>query len=114
MKKLLLLGIVATLFTIGASAQNRKEDFKKDREGIARGGQQFNKRGPGMDHRTHSLTRGERSKMRHNAADYHRAKHKAYRDGKLSKREKRNLYRMKKHNRHDAHRYKHNDRNRRY
>ncbi|MET0635506.1 MAG: hypothetical protein ABWZ25_05735 [Chitinophagaceae bacterium] len=107
MKKLLLLGIVATLLTLGASAQNRKPDFNKDGRSPDR--QQMMNRGDG-DHRTHSLTRGERSKIRHNAADYQRAKHRAYRDGKFSKYEQRKLHKMKKHNRHQAFHYKHNRR----
>lgn len=116
MKKILLLAITATLFTIGASAQSRKTEHRKGQE------KEFNKdhrktdrhhMGPGhdrRDYRTHNLTHGERMKMRHNAADYQKAKHRAYRDGKLSKRESRNLDKMRKDNRREAHRYMHNKR----
>ena len=107
MKKFLLAGIVATLLTVGASAQSRKYDDNKGRPGIER-----KKESPGMDYRTHDLTRGERGRMRHNSVDYNRAKHRAYRDGKLSHRERKQLHKMKKHNRHHAYRYKHNDRRR--
>ncbi|RYY62459.1 MAG: hypothetical protein EOO05_02660 [Chitinophagaceae bacterium] len=110
MKKILLLGIVATLFTLGASAQNRKE-YSKDKKGPDRQHMSVRQH-QRMDHRTHNLTGGERSKMRHNAAGYQRAKHRAYRDGKVTHREQRNLYKMKKHNRHDAYRFMHNDRKR--
>lgn len=109
MKKILLLGIVATLFTLGASAQNRRDEFRKDKKGPERQ-HMADRQHQRMDQRTHNLTGGERAKMRHNSAEFQRAKHRAYRDGKLSHREQRNLYKMKKHNRRDAHRYMNNDR----
>lgn len=109
MKKILLLGIVATLFTLGASAQVRKEAFGRDQKGPDRQHMTQRKKQQ-MDHRTHNLTGAERMKMRHHSSQYQRAKHRAYRDGKISHREQRNLRKMKKHNRHDAYRYKHNDR----
>lgn len=134
MKKLLLFAIVAALFTTGASAQNRKGDFNKEGISSNRGGQGFDKRRGGFDndrrgfdndrrgfdnrgrgdYRSHSLTRGERAKMRHNSKEFNRAKHKAFRDGKLSRKEKHRLYQMKKHNRKQAAHYRHNNRHGRF
>jgi hypothetical protein len=111
MKKFILLGIVATLFTVGASAQSRRGDYKKDYPKTDRH-HMAERNDRRFDDRTHSLTRGERAKMRHNAAAYHRQKHKAYRDGRLSRHEQRQLAKMKKDNRRQAYRYKHNGRHR--
>ncbi|RYY54986.1 MAG: hypothetical protein EOO09_12190 [Chitinophagaceae bacterium] len=117
MKKILLLGIVATLFTLGASAQSRKDEYRKDykKDGYNKEQRKTDRHHMGgrddrHDYRTHSLNRGERMKMRHNASEFQRAKHRAYRDGRLSKREARKLNEMKKDNRRDAFRYKHNNR----
>jgi len=113
MKKLLLLGIVATLLTVGASAQNSKQDFRKDGSGAGfkKDGAAMNSRndGPRKDFRASQLTRGEKARMNHNSASFARAKHRAGSDGKFSSKEKKRLHKMKKHNRHDAFRYKHND-----
>ena len=97
MKKLVLLGLVATLFTLGASAQTFRDDVRKPHDRSFDAG---------------SLTRGEKMDMRHDHGRYEKARHRAHRDGKFSRHEKKKLWKMKKHNRKQAYRYHHNDRRR--
>jgi len=59
-----------------------------------------------------SITRGERLELRKDAVRYKAAQHHARKDGKITPRERKRLHKMRKHNRHDAFRFKHNNRNR--
>ena len=94
MKKLLLLGTMFALFTVAASAQ-RGKDVRPDKNRFE----------------THQLTRGERFKIQKNRAEYNRHERKFKRDGRLSRMEKRKLYKMKRHDRHMKYRFHHNNRN---
>ena len=99
MKKLLLLGTVFALFTAAASAQQSKNDFRADR-------------GTHQRFDNGNLTRGEKAKLYHDGRQMDRTKKSFRHDGKLSRSEKKRLAKMKRHHRHDAYRYRHNDRRR--
>ncbi len=66
MKKLVLLGLVATMFTVGASAQTLKDDAgdrgKKDRL-------EHRSQRNGKDFDSHSLTSGDRKDLREGRKD---------------------------------------------
>jgi hypothetical protein len=96
MKKLIVLAVAFTVFIASASAQS------------IRGGDRKYKTGNGYHSR--ELTPGERYKLKKNDVRYHRTARKFKRDGRLSRTEKRKLYQMKRHDRHDTYRYKHNRR----
>ena len=93
MKKLVLLGFAFTLLIASASAQS----IRGDRNSKSHNG--FNDR---------RVTPGEKFRMKKNDVRYHRTERKFKRDGRLSRMEKRKLYKMKRNDRHDAFRYKHN------
>ena len=98
MKRIIALGVFFALFTVAASAQRNDAGFKKK----------------GMDRRyeTGQLTRGEKFKLHKNDARYHKTKRHFKRDGRISPMEKRKLYKMKRHDRRETFRYRHNDRRR--
>lgn len=98
MKKLLLFSLIFSLFAISASAQRGPERFKRG---------QVNK--AFVDGK---LTRGEKAKLHRNDRQYSRAKRLALRDGKLTMSERRKLQKMRKHDRHQTFRFKHNGRKR--
>jgi hypothetical protein len=98
MKKILLLLTVVALFTLSASAQRGHDGIRKQRieQGFKSG----------------QLTRGEKMKLHQNKFQYNRAKHRAMRDGKVNFRERRQLHGMRKQDRRETFRYKHNGRKR--
>jgi hypothetical protein len=98
MKKILLLLTVVALFTLSASAQRGHDAIRKQR--IEKG------------FKSSQLTRGEKMKLHQNKFQYNRAKHRAMRDGKVNFRERRQLHGMRKHDRRETFRYKHNGRKR--
>lgn len=98
MKKILLLSLIVTLFAFNADAQRGGERFKRG---------QVNKA-----FHDGKLTRGEKAKLHKNDREYMIAKRKAMRDGKITPREKQKLAKMRKHDRRDTIRYKHNGRKR--
>lgn len=95
MKKILVLGLVLALFTATASAQKGFDRERKHR-----------------DFSTHQLTRGEKFKLHKNRVQYRKMEHRFKRDGRISPAERKQLYKMKKHDRRDAYRLKHNNRKR--
>ncbi|MET0392348.1 MAG: hypothetical protein ABW019_04370, partial [Chitinophagaceae bacterium] len=85
------------LFTTAVSAQQgRIADHRRIQKGFATG----------------QLSRGEKFKLQQHNLQYNQAKRKAFRDGRLSPLEKRKLYTMKRHNRQETFRFKHNARRR--
>lgn len=98
MKKIFFLGIAFALFTVAASAQTGKPAFQRHRieQGFKKG----------------QLTRGEKFRLQKNQSRYHHARRNAFRDGRLTSMEKRRLYTMKRHDRREIFRYKHNGRKR--
>lgn len=98
MKKILLLSLIVTLFAFNADAQRGPERFKRGHVNKA--------------FHDGKLTRGEKMKLHKNDRDYNRAKRMALRDGKLTPREKQKLYKMRKQDRKETYRFKHNARKR--
>lgn len=97
MKKIVLLSAIVTIFAFSASAQRAPETSKRGHDKALHGGR---------------LTRGEKMKLHKNDREYARAKRMALRDGKLTAREKQKLAKMRKHDRKQTVRFKHNSRKR--
>ena len=95
MKKLMVLGLVLTLFSVAVSAQQASgENVRRHRiENGVRSGE-LNK------HEMRRLHRDHRS--------YKMEKRRAFHDGKISRHERHRLHRMKRHQSHELYRYKHN------
>jgi hypothetical protein len=97
MKKILMLSALVALFAISASAQRGdRVRSQKIEKGFDQG----------------RLTRGEKFKMKKNEVKLNAMKRKAFRDGKLSRSERKQIAKMRKHNRSAAFRAKHNHRKR--
>lgn len=98
MKKIIVLGVAFALFTFAASAQKGSTDLrdKRDRK----------------DFKTGQLTHAEKSRLQKNDFRYKKTERRFKRDGRLTPMEKRKLSYMKRHDRHDKFRFKHNDRKR--
>ncbi len=105
MKKIVLLGLTLAIFTITVSAQSGRDGFNRDRDGIR-------KERVDRKFRSGQLTRGEKFKLHKNDREYGRAKRHALRDGKLTRYEKRKLSKMRKTDRRQSYRFKHNSRKR--
>ena len=95
MKKIILIGIVATLVTMTTSAQvrpeNRVQKFRVER-GFQRG----------------EINRPERFQLRKNQLRYRIAQKRVYRDGRITPMERKRLMMMKRQNRQQMFRFKHN------
>ncbi|HEU4576256.1 MAG TPA: hypothetical protein VFS36_14740 [Chitinophagaceae bacterium] len=99
MKKVLFLGVILSLATLAASAQQDSgERIRRHR--VAEG------------YRSGELTRPEMRQLRKNETHYKMEKNQALRDGKISRREHRHLKHMKRHDRRQLYFYKHNRRHR--
>ena len=98
MKRLLLLSIVLTLFVASASAQQRGDRIRRHRiERSFDNGQ---------------LTRPEKFRLQKNQFRYKVEKRRAGRDGRITPLERRRLSKMKRHDRREMFRYRHNGRRR--
>lgn len=98
MKKLFVLGVILTLLAASASAQGPGDRIQRQR--IERG---FN---------NGQLTRPERFRLER---DHHRFKaerRRAFSDGRVTPRERRRLNHMRRHERRETFRFKHNSRRR--
>ncbi len=98
MKRILILGVVLTIFVASASAQDRGD--RSRRNSIERGFQ------------SGQLSRGEKFRLRKDRVEYRAEKRKAMKDGRLSHFERRKLATMKRHDRKKMFRMKHNGRRR--
>jgi hypothetical protein len=100
MKKILILSLSLVLLSVAASAQqdNVGERFRRHR--VERS---FN---------NHQLTRSERHQLRRDHFRYKIAQHRARRDGFVGPIERRRLHKMRRHNRHEMFRFRHNRRHR--
>jgi hypothetical protein len=98
MKKLFVLGAIFTLFIASASAQGPGDRIRRQRteNGISSG----------------QLNRPEKFRLQKDRVRYKAEKRRAGRDGRVGPSEKRRLHKMKRHNRHEAFRFKHNGRRR--
>lgn len=82
MKKLLLLGSAFALFTVAASAQESKEVRPEKKR-----------------FETHQLQRGEKPRADKKKTGFYRSDKKFKHDGRMSKFDKRKVYKMKHHDR---------------
>lgn len=98
MKKLLTIGLILFIIIGSAEAQRPGTAIRRHaiREGVRNG----------------ELTRFEVRDLRRDQVRYHRMERQARRDGTVTPRERRKLYRMKVENRRELIRYKHNPRRR--
>lgn len=99
MKKLLLFGLTLMLLSISVSAQ-RNTRPRSNRSVIVN---RLN---------NSQLTRAERLRLHRDRIRYGAAQRQARRDGTVTAPERRRLHRMKRHNRVELFRYKHNNRRR--
>lgn len=98
MKRILLLSFVLTLFVASASAQDRGDRIRRHR--IERS----------FDNR--QLTRPEKFRLQKDRFRYKAEKRRAVRDGRVSPLERRKLSKMRRHDRREMFRLKHNRRKR--
>lgn len=98
MKKLLVLGVVFTLFVASATAQRPVDRIRKERieRSFDRG----------------QLTRGEKFRLHKNRVHHKVERRRALRDGRVTPMEKRRLMKSKRHDRREMFRLKHNGRRR--
>jgi hypothetical protein len=98
MKKILFLGFILTLiFSVSASAQIADGNkYRHDRET--------------RSYNHGDLNRSEAKRLHQDNFRYRMARRKAYRDGRLSRYERRHLNKMRRHERSELHRYRHNRR----
>jgi hypothetical protein len=95
MKKILILGLSVVLFTAAASAQlGPRERVQNHRvtEGFKNG----------------QITRPEKFQLQKDELRYKKERRHSRRDGFVSPRERRKLHNMRRHNRHETFRFKHN------
>jgi hypothetical protein len=95
MKKILFLGLILTLFAVAASAQvTDRHRFRHQRE------IQSYHRG--------ELNRPELKRLHQDRFRYKVARRRAHRDGIVTPFERRRLHKVRKHNRHELSRFRHN------
>jgi hypothetical protein len=98
MKKLFLFGVILTLLAASASAQVTGDRIQRQR--IERG----------FDNG--QLTRPEKFRLEKDRFQIRNERHRASRDGRISSRERKRLHQMRRHERHEMFRFKHNGRRR--
>lgn len=95
MKKFIILGLSLVILSVAASAQQASgENFRKHR-----GVRQFSH---------NEITRPEMLQLKKDHFRYKNAQHRALRDGRVGPIERRRLHHVRKHNRHDLYRFRHN------
>jgi len=96
MKKILFLALILSLFAAAASAQvTDGHRFRHQRDM-----QSFHRR---------ELTRPELRRLHHDQIRYKIARRRAHRDGRVTSLERRRLLQMRKHERRELYRFRHND-----
>jgi hypothetical protein len=98
MKKIFVLAMVLTLLAAAASAQGPGDRTRRQRveQGFNNG----------------QLTRPERFRLQKDRIEYKVERRRAARDGRITPMERRRLSQMRRHDRHEAFRFKHNRRRR--
>jgi hypothetical protein len=96
MKKIFILGLSLIFLSVAASAQ---QDNIGDR---------FRRHRVEHDFNNGQLTRPERHQLRKDHFRYKVAQRRAHRDGFVGPIERRRLYKMRRHNRHESFRFRHN------
>ena len=98
MKKLFVLGVILTLLAASASAQGAGDRIHRQRtERSFDNGQ---------------LTRPERSRLHKDQVRIKTERRRAFRDGRVNPSERRRLHKMRRHERREMRRFKHNPRRR--
>ncbi|MES1218030.1 MAG: hypothetical protein ABUT20_21160 [Bacteroidota bacterium] len=92
MKKLLFIGLVLTVFSVAASAQQASGENSRHRK-------------TAEAYRDGQLTRPE---MRRLHRDHQRFEMQKHRDGRITRHERRHLHRMHRHERREFRHFKHN------
>ena len=96
MKKILFLGLILTLvFTVSASAQ-------------VSDGKRYNQQRETRSFQHGDMNRYESRRFHHDEFRNKMAHRRAYRDGRISSRERRHLNKMRRHERNEFHRFRHN------
>ena len=96
MKKILFLGLILTLvFTVSASAQ-------------VTDGKRYHQQTEMKSFRHGDRDRYESRRSHHDEFRNNMARRRAYRDGRISPHERRHLNRMRRHERNEFHRFRHN------
>lgn len=98
MKKLFVLGLILTILAASATAQGPRDRIRRER--IERGFQNG------------QLTRPEKFRLHQNQFRFKAERRRALRDGKVTGFERRRLHTMKRHDRREIFRLKHNGRRR--
>jgi len=96
MKKIFFLGLILVLFSVAASAQQTNgRHFRHQREmrSFHRG----------------EVNRFESRRLHHDELQYKMARRRAYRDGSFNRFERRRLGKMRRHERHELYRFRHNN-----
>ena len=95
MKKILFLGLILTLFAAAASAQQTdRKRFRHQREV-----QSFHR----------ELNRPELRRLHQDRVRHKIARRRAHRDGMVTPLERRRLHQIRKHNRRELYRFRHNN-----
>jgi hypothetical protein len=95
MKKLLFIGLVLTLVSVAASAQQAS-------------GENYRHRKTEEAYRNGELSRPEMKRLHRDHQRIQMEKNRAYRDGRISRSERHRLHRMHRHERREFHHFKHN------
>jgi hypothetical protein len=99
MKKIFFLGLILSLFAMTASAQQTNTHrFRHQREL--------------QSHHRGELNRYELRRLHQDELRYKIARRRAHRDGTITRLEHRRLNNMRRHQRHELYRFRHNDRRR--
>ena len=96
MKKILFLGLILTLvFTVSASAQ-------------VTDGKRYHPQRETRSSQHGDLNRYESRRLHHDEFRYKTARRRAYHDGRISPYERRHLNKIRRHERREFHRFRHN------
>jgi hypothetical protein len=95
MKKLMFLGLILTLLSAAASAQQAS-------------GESFRRHRTEQGYRNGELTRPEMRRLHRDHSRFQMERRRDFRDGKISRRERHHLHRMHRHENRELYRYKHN------
>lgn len=95
MKKLLFIGLVLTLVSVAASAQQAS-------------GESYRHRKTEEAYRSGELTRPEMRRLHRDHERLQMERHRDFRDGRISRRERHRIHRMHRHERREFRHFKHN------
>jgi Ni/Co efflux regulator RcnB len=97
MKKIFFLGLILTLFAAAATAQQKRSNRLQHQREF-------------RSFQRAELNRHEQRRLHRNEARYELARKRAYRDGRITPSERRQLRRLKEYQRHELYRLRHKNR----